>query len=147
MSRWADAFAALSRAPDTLDTVRHNGGSPARVSHCVHSVTAPPAGAGAVETPAEEAPECKVCESAASWSEAEAETTPVTLLAPRFGQDSAEGEPAYDQPSPARRGVVRHLEGRFEHFCAVCGAWGAFGFGGTAVMPGRWYCFQHRARA
>ena len=48
------------------------------------------------------------------------------------------------RPFSARRGVIRRPEGRFEHFCTVCGAWGAFGFGVTAERPGRWFCFDHR---
>jgi hypothetical protein len=39
-----------------------------------------------------------------------------------------EGEPFYHEPCPTRRGLIRRSEGRFEHFCAVCGSWGAFGF-------------------
>jgi hypothetical protein len=54
-------------------------------------------------------------------------------------------EPAYEEPCPARRGVViRFPKGRFEHFCAVCGQWGAFGYGATGNESGRWYCFAHR---
>ena len=66
------------------------------------------------------------------------------LLAPWFGRHAADGEPPYHQPCSARRGVIRHPQGRFEHFCAVCGAWGAFGFDVTSAAPGRWYCFEHR---
>ena len=39
MSRWADAFAALSGAADTLDIIRHSDDPPARVSQSVNSVT------------------------------------------------------------------------------------------------------------
>jgi hypothetical protein len=55
-----------------------------------------------------------------------------------------ECEPPYNEPCPALRGVVRRPRGRFEHFCAVCGAWGAFGFGVAGDAPGRWYCLKHR---
>jgi len=41
MSRWADAFAALSEATDTRDTVRHLGGQALKVSQSVDSVIAP----------------------------------------------------------------------------------------------------------
>jgi hypothetical protein len=41
MSRWADAFAALSEAADTLDTMRHYSDPPVKVSQSVHSVTVP----------------------------------------------------------------------------------------------------------
>jgi hypothetical protein len=73
------------------------------------------------------------------------EAATATVLAPRFGQDPAGAEPAYDQPYPARRGAIRRPRGRFEHFCVICGAWGAVGFGVTAATPGRWYCLRHRA--
>jgi hypothetical protein len=66
------------------------------------------------------------------------------MLAMRFGRDPTEGEPAYDQPCPTRRGVIRYPEGRFEHFCAVCGTWG---FDVATGKAGRWYCFRHRERA
>jgi hypothetical protein len=41
MSRWAEAFAALSRGADTLDRMRHSDGPPPRVSQSVNSVTVP----------------------------------------------------------------------------------------------------------
>jgi hypothetical protein len=77
-----------------------------------------------------------------SRSEAEA----ATVIAPLhwFAADPAKGEPPYDEPCPARRGVIRRPHGRFEHFCAVCGAWGGFGYGITGEQLGRWYCFTHR---
>jgi hypothetical protein len=70
-----------------------------------------------------------------------------TVIAPAqwFEKEAVGDEPPYDQPCLARRGVIRYSEGRFEHFCTVCGAWGAFGFEVTAEEPGRWYCFRHRA--
>jgi len=42
MSRWAEAFAALSGGSDTLDTVRHSGDPPLTVSQSVKSVTPAP---------------------------------------------------------------------------------------------------------
>lgn len=39
MSRWAEAFAALSGGSDTVDTLRHSGDPPVTVSQCVKSVT------------------------------------------------------------------------------------------------------------
>jgi len=39
MSRWADAFAALSRGSDTFNTIRHSDDPPAKVSQSVDSVT------------------------------------------------------------------------------------------------------------
>jgi hypothetical protein len=41
MSRWAEAFAALSRSSDTLDTLRHSEVCPPTVSQSVNSVTVP----------------------------------------------------------------------------------------------------------
>ena len=83
----------------------------------------------------------------ASWSDAGAGTAPATVMAPVqwFGADMTADEPPYDRPCLARRGVIRGPGSRFEHFCAVCGAWGAFGLGVTAEEPGRWYCLRHRA--
>ena len=52
-----------------------------------------------------------------------------------------------NQPDPRRVGVVRSEPGApFEHYCAVCGAWGAFGFGGdhTPEKPGVWFGRDHR---
>jgi hypothetical protein len=43
MSRWDDAFAALSRGSDTLDALRHSAEPPLEVSQTVTSVTAAPA--------------------------------------------------------------------------------------------------------
>ena len=40
MSRWAEMFAALSHAPDTVDPLRHNGEAASTLSHTVVSVTA-----------------------------------------------------------------------------------------------------------
>jgi hypothetical protein len=39
VSRWGDAFAALSGGADTLDTIRHSSEAPATVSQSVNSVT------------------------------------------------------------------------------------------------------------
>jgi hypothetical protein len=39
MSRWADAFTALSGGSDTFDTIRHSDDPPAKVSQSVNSVT------------------------------------------------------------------------------------------------------------
>ena len=37
-------------------------------------------------------------------------------------------------------------DGLLLHFCAKCGAWGAFGYAVNlrAGRPGRWYCAEHR---
>jgi hypothetical protein len=86
-------------------------------------------------------------ENPARRSEAEPETRPATLIAPRqwlAGAAAAADELPYDEPCSARIGVIRYPEGRFEHFCTVCGAWGSFGYGATGEQPGRWYCFAHR---
>ena len=85
----------------------------------------------------------------ASWPEAEDERaapTGATMIAPVqwLAGGATADEPPYDEPCPARRGVFRRPQGRFEHFCAVCGAWGAFGYGVTTKEPGVWYCLRHR---
>jgi len=76
----------------------------------------------------------------ASWPEAEDERaapTGATMIAPVqwLAGGATADEPPYDEPCP---------QGRFEHFCAVCGAWGSFGYGITGEQLGRWYCFTHR---
>ncbi len=58
-----------------------------------------------------------------------------------------EGEPGIEQPCVSRRGRVESWPGRMLlHFCAVCGAWGAFGYGVNLRTGrlGRWYCVAHR---
>ncbi|QDJ12292.1 Hypothetical protein HVPorG_03926 (plasmid) [Roseomonas mucosa] len=53
-----------------------------------------------------------------------------------------------DDPDERRRGVVRLEAGQpFEHYCPVCGRWGAFGYGCdfTKDIAGVWYCGEHRA--
>ena len=59
---------------------------------------------------------------------------------------SIEDEPGLELPYAARRGRVQELEGVFLHFCAECGAYGAFGYGVRlrAGQLGRWYCAAHR---
>jgi hypothetical protein len=113
------------------------------VSHS-HSVNARRAGPGpeasaaatAERTPRVSAPSAEVEEGPA----------PATVIAPvQWFEGVAADEPPYNEPTPARRAVIRYPDGRFEHFCAVCGAWGAFGYGVTAERPGRWFCFRHRA--
>jgi hypothetical protein len=50
----------------------------------------------------------------------------------------------FDQPNPARVGLIRMQP--FEHYCAVCGRYAAFGFGCDFIKrePGTWYCGEHR---
>ncbi len=58
-----------------------------------------------------------------------------------------DGEPGLEQPCPSRRGRVQELEGAVVlHFCAECGAWGAYGYGVNlrAGQLGCWYCAAHR---
>jgi hypothetical protein len=68
-----------------------------------------------------------------------------TLLAPGiwFNRFGPPGEPAFNQPCPSRRGLVERRGAMFLHFCASCGAWGAFGYGAVGDRPGRWYCREH----
>jgi hypothetical protein len=54
--------------------------------------------------------------------------------------------PPYDQPSPYRRGHIERRGAVFLHFCIICGAWGAFGYGVTEDQPGTWYCSEHRPK-
>jgi hypothetical protein len=67
---------------------------------------------------------------------------------PRFERaiPPVEDEPSLEQPCAARRGRAQELAGAFLHFCAECGAYGAFGYGVSlrAGRLGRWYCGVHR---
>jgi hypothetical protein len=73
--------------------------------------------------------------------------TSIELLAPLFNPAPlTEGEPGFYEPCAARSGRVEVRDGLFLHFCAECGAWGAFGYGVNlrADQLGRWYCGAHR---
>lgn len=51
------------------------------------------------------------------------------------------------EPDPSRVGLVLWEEGQpFVHYCAVCGAWGSFGFDVDLRNDrlGRWYCMAHK---
>jgi hypothetical protein len=68
---------------------------------------------------------------------------------PRFERviPPADGELGLEQPSAARRGRVEKLSNDlYLHFCAECGAWGAFGYGVNFRVGrlGRWYCAAQR---
>jgi len=143
MSRWADLFAALSRDVDTSDTSRQIGGDGGVDSSMCRdvsrSVRAPAAPEGACDAPAFEPAERNSSESAPP-AKAEVDS-PATVIAP--AQWFA-AEPHYGEPCAARRGLLRYRDGHLEHFCAVCGAWGAWGYGVTVERPGRWFCFEHR---
>ncbi len=62
----------------------------------------------------------------------------------------AEAEPGLELPCASRRGRVEDRpDGVLLHFCAECGAWGAFGYGvhlRAGRLGRRWYCGQHRPR-
>jgi hypothetical protein len=60
----------------------------------------------------------------------------------------SEGEPGFEHPWPARRGRVGEEAGVVLHFCAVCGRWGAYGYGVNlrAGRLGHWYCAAHRPK-
>jgi hypothetical protein len=73
--------------------------------------------------------------------------TAAELLAPLFTPAPlAESESSFYEPCVARRGRVEARDGLFLHFCAECGAWGAYGYGVNlrADQLGRWYCAAHR---
>ena len=69
--------------------------------------------------------------------------------APWFERVAApvKGEPGFESACATRRGRIEELpDGLLLHFCAECGAWGAFGYGVNlrASRLGRWYCAAHR---
>ena len=71
--------------------------------------------------------------------------------APWFKRVAApvKGEPGLESACAPRRGRIEKLpDGLLLHFCAECGAWGAFGYGINlrAGRPRRWYCAKHRPR-
>jgi hypothetical protein len=119
------------------------GGAPAKVAN---PAKAGGTGAGTLANLATLAAGAPEIEDPRRRPKAPAKPEQPTVLAPRqwYEKDSAADEPPYDKPCPARCGVIRYPRGRFEHFCAVCGAWGAYGYGVTGEKPGRWFCFHHR---
>jgi hypothetical protein len=60
----------------------------------------------------------------------------------------ADGEPCFELPCAARRGLVLEWDGVLMHFCGECGRWGAYGYGVNfrEGRLGRWYCAAHRPR-
>ena len=137
-----DPYAVLAEAKN-----RNRGGRPpAKVAN---PAKVGGAEAGTLATLATLAAATSKIENPHRRPKAETEPVPATVIAPVqwFEAEPPAAEPPYDQPCPARRGVIRHPRGRFEHFCAVCGGWGAFGFGVTGDAPGRWYCFRHRPQS
>jgi hypothetical protein len=71
---------------------------------------------------------------------------PAKVIAPLtwVAQTGADDEPPFDHPCIERCGRVVRRDALFLHFCVVCGAWGAYGFGVTGRFPGRWFCRDHR---
>jgi hypothetical protein len=128
MSRWGDAFAALSRGADTLDRMRHSDRPPPRVSQSVNSVTVPvraePPMAGADRT-------------GGSWSDAEPERAPIIEYdSHNIPRAWADGFARLDRDCPPadvprRRWLAfiddceRFLDGGFAARAAALG-WGAF---------------------
>lgn len=73
-------------------------------------------------------------------------------LSPQFARclSPDEGQPSLDMPCASRRGRVEaRPDGLILHFCAECGAWGAFGYGVNlcAGRLGRWCCAAHRPQS
>jgi hypothetical protein len=60
-----------------------------------------------------------------------------------WNSEEYEDEPPFAEPCPERRGRTIRRDGLFLHFCQVCGAWGAFGYGVLGHQIGRWYCREH----
>jgi len=131
MSRWADTFAALSRAHDTVDTPRHNPKPPPECRNESTVSHPPPSRKWAVEIPLREAGKCKPCTSTRSWSEAENERVPIEHEG-NVPRAWAEGLARLDPTRPpgdvpAKRWLVflddigRFLDGPF---CAVAAALG-----------------------
>jgi hypothetical protein len=127
MSRWADAFAALSRSADTLDRMRHSDGPPPRVSQSVNSVTVPERA---------EPPMPGADRTGGSRSDAEPERAAIIEYEGNIPRDWAEGfarlNPNHSPADvPPRRWLAfindcgRFLEGGFAAKAAALG-WGPF---------------------
>ena len=129
MSRWAEAFAALSGGSDTLDTPRHSEAPPATVSQSVNSVMAPTGAAEPSMPPAADG-------AAAIWGDAEAERATIVEHdgdIPRtwtegFARLDPDKAPADVPPKRWQRFIddaALFLDGPF---CAVASAlgWGPF---------------------
>jgi DNA N-6-adenine-methyltransferase (Dam) len=89
---------------------------------------------------------------------------PTTQLSLQFEDEPAGAAPASAVPQPQpepeqgfldvsgmtaeqRRGLVGFdAQGRFLHYCDVCGEWGAFGYGAfpSKGRLGKWFCGAHR---
>lgn len=93
MSRWAETFAALSGASDTLDTMRHSEASPSIVSHCVNSVTAAP-------TASKPAMPSAADRALAIWGEAEEERAAIVEHYSAIPRAWAEGFAQLDPDRP-----------------------------------------------
>jgi hypothetical protein len=120
VSRWSDLFAELSRnrdIADSIDTIGSNEGL------CQLS---------------------PLCQQGRLEKEGRSATVIVPLPLVERVIPSACDEPLYEMPCEARRGRIERRGSIFLHFCIVCGAWGAFGYGVSAEHPGRWYCSAHR---
>jgi hypothetical protein len=129
MSRWADAFAALSGSFDTLDTMRHSGAPPSTVSHSVNSVTLVPT---LSELPIPPAADREL----ATWGEVEEERAAIVEHDGKIPRAWAEGfarlhpdRPPGDVP-PKRWQRFVDDAGQFldSPFCAVAAAlgWGPY---------------------
>lgn len=139
MSRWADTFAALSETSDTLDTMRHSGSSPEKVSQSVHSVTAPPESSAPSKAPADAPGEAEATtaeRAGAVWGEAEAERAAIVEHDGTIPREWAEGFARLDPNRPPADVPLRRWQ-RFVDdvglfldgpFCAVAAAlgWGPY---------------------
>ena len=125
MSRWAERFATLSGASDTLDKMRHSSDAASTVSQSVNSVTAAP-------TPSTPLMPSAADHALAMWGEAEAERAAVVEYDGRIPCAGAEGFARLnpDRPSggvPAKRWLTFVTDvGRFldSPFCGVAAALG-----------------------
>jgi hypothetical protein len=90
MSRWAEAFAALSGASDTLDTMRHSKVCRSLVSQSVNSVMPAPALSERPPLPA----------SQSVWDETEAERAGIVEHDGAIPRDWAEGFARLDPDRP-----------------------------------------------
>ncbi|MGE5269138.1 MAG: hypothetical protein ACM3JG_05640 [Thiohalocapsa sp.] len=128
MSRWAEAFAALSGGSDTLDTMRHSEAPPSTVSQSVKSVTTP------LEQSKPPAP--AAARAFASWGEREAERAAIVEIDGAIPREWAEGFARLDPDRPPGDVPLRRWRQFIDDvglfldgpFCVVAAAlgWGPF---------------------
>jgi hypothetical protein len=162
MSYWRELFLSLSVSNDTVDTVESFGkNEKPRAPKCQQSFRhcddtmekALPRHSGTtVSSPIVMQPSSTSADLAHSVYSVDNVTitnerrSSPEVFAPMawWAGEQVVGEPSFDLPCAPRRGRTIRRGDLFLHFCLICGAWGAFGYGILGTSVGRWYCREHR---